>query len=330
MFKSLGTKDRVLHFLSTIQEPWYSLIVKMVNVFRILRVPEIKRSYGNENPDKTFYIIRNLPGGGWAGQYDSVLGFLERAYKKGYYPVIDFNIEQPDNLHDDEQIINNSWEYYFFQPLSKDGKRYSLDEVYQSKNVIISTPQSTIYTRYNKKELKKRFEISKKIPFNDFTLSYFLEQKEKFLGEKKDVVGAYYRGTDYKVTENWTPAGHPIVPNVEVWADNLERKMKEWGVNNLYIVTEEQEALEYIIKRFPNAHYVEKKRFSNFKYGESISKQNIEGVSRYKNNLLYLLDIYILSECSHLVGTWNGGIRTAINWNGDKYKDVFIMDFGTN
>lgn len=326
--KELGSKDRVLHFLSTVQEPWYSIIVKIVNISRLIRTPERKKCYGEKNPDKIFYVIRNLPGGGWAGQYDSVLGFLDRAYKKGYTPVIDFNIEQPDNLHDDEREEKNSWDYYFLQPMAEDGQRYSLEDVYQSKNVIISTPQSTIYTRLNEKEIFKRYNLGKKIPFKQNVQEYFDKVKHEMLCE--DTIGAYYRGTDYKTTDTWTPAGHPRVPEVEAWADELDKKISLWGTSKLYIVTEEQEALEYLIKRYPSAKYVKKARFSNFKYGVSISKQNIEGVSRYTNNLLYLLDIYILSQCTYLVGTWNGGIRTAINWNGNQYRDICIMDLGTN
>ena len=43
----------------------------------------------------------------------------------------------------------------------------------------------------------------------------------------------------------------------------------------------------------------------------------------------YLLDLYALSKCDYLVGPMNGGVQMALNWNGNRYSDVHIIDLGT-
>jgi hypothetical protein len=141
-------------------------------------------------------------------------------------------------------------------------------------------------------------------------------------------VGAYYRGTDYKTIGEWQPVGHAKVPRIENFCDSLEKCMKKWKCYNLFFMTEEQEALDYVIKRFPHVKYVKKERFINFAYGRTIAEQVPKETSRFKNNQLYLTDIYILSKCQYLVGTVNSGLLMAMNWNNNNYKDYKILDYG--
>jgi hypothetical protein len=63
------------------------------------------------------------------------LGHLQIAKKYKFTPVID--MENYPTIYNEKKIINktyNSWEYYF-----KKVSKYKLDEVYKSKNVIITS-----------------------------------------------------------------------------------------------------------------------------------------------------------------------------------------------
>lgn len=320
----------IYFLLSKFGEPIYSVLIYIGNKLLLLKNREKCTQYGPLNPEKYFYVISNLAGGA-ASQYDAVLGYIRRANKKGYIPIVDLNNSSNDCLRDNGQKENNPWEYYWEQPYDyRSQKRYTLDEVYKSKNVIHNTGLHMIYKRVNKKNVNKRFETSKIIPFKKAHQLFFENLYENLLGAcKGGVIGAYYRGTDYKTVGDWHPSGHAKVPEIEQYCNVIEEDMKKWKCKEVFFVTEEQEALEYFLTRFPEAKYIVKERFSNFAYGRTIAEQVPGNTTRYQNNLLYLADIYMLSRCNYLIGTINSGMLMAMNLNNNKYEDVHVLKLGT-
>ena len=92
------------------------------------------KSFGNKNPKKFFYVIQRSPGGGMFSNLNYVVHHLLIAEKFGLIPIVDMsNYYTLYNEKKSINGINNSWEYYF-EPISK----YSLTEIYKSKNVIIT------------------------------------------------------------------------------------------------------------------------------------------------------------------------------------------------
>ena len=81
------------------------------------------RSFGQENPDKTFLIIKlNNPSLGLIAIYNCVLGYLRIADRNGYIPVVDLKNFKNGYIKDDEVGIINAWDYYFeptFRTLKK-------------------------------------------------------------------------------------------------------------------------------------------------------------------------------------------------------------------
>ena len=91
------------------------------------------RNYGNSNPTKYFYIIRRAPGAGFFSNLNFVIHHLLICDNLKMIPVIDMeNFQTFYNCKDKILGTFNSWNYYF-KPVSK----YTLEEVYKSKNVII-------------------------------------------------------------------------------------------------------------------------------------------------------------------------------------------------
>ena len=91
-------------------------------------------SFGNNNSSKIFYVIRRSPGAGLFSNLIFVINHLVIAEKHNFIPVID--MQNYPTIYNENKIIKhtkNSWLYYF-EPVSK----YSLREVYRSKNVILS------------------------------------------------------------------------------------------------------------------------------------------------------------------------------------------------
>ena len=143
-------------------------------------------------------------------------------------------------------------------------------------------------------------------------------------------MGVYYRGTDYKKMSNWNPIGHAISPIIERFAEDVDEYCRGKEIKTIFFMTDEQEALDYCKDFFEGYDfiYIKHTRFSNFKYGNSISTMTPEGLSRTENNRYYLADIYILSMCDYLFSTMNSGTIMALNLNGNRYIDVKLMDYG--
>jgi len=77
------------HFLGGVQEPWYTLLNALANRWLLFKNPERVTCRGDLNEGKTIYLIRELsPHVGLAGWYDRVLGYVLRARKMGWVPVV--------------------------------------------------------------------------------------------------------------------------------------------------------------------------------------------------------------------------------------------------
>ena len=95
----------------------------------------------------------------------------------------------------------NVWEYFFEQPLDPaTGKRYTLEEVYQSKNVILSngSDQRCNFTGDKDPEvLKWQHEMAERAPFNAEMQAYADKVKASLdVPENMDLIGIAMRGSD--------------------------------------------------------------------------------------------------------------------------------------
>lgn len=195
----------------------YLFPVKWINKFYLfynrIFYPELverKMSFGEKNEDKIFYVIRPRKNSveGLMALLFYVIQQIGYAEKNNYIPVVDFkNYKTQYNIADE-----NAWEC-FFEQISN----YSLEEVYQSKNVVLSginaiyDTYSYLYNKsFNEDDLQKTHLLAKKyIKFSK--KAYELYNKElKHISPQKNI-GLYLRGTDYI---NLKPIGEPIQPTV--------------------------------------------------------------------------------------------------------------------
>ena len=310
---------KLFHFLGTVQEPWYTWFNALANAWILFRNPEKVTHPGPLHPDKTFYVIRNLlPSVGIAGWYDAVIGYMLRAKKKGWIPVVD----PPPPA----QVDDGDW-YAFFKSVSP----YSIDEALRSRNVVFAVTQGMIHKRYNIKNITVRHKIAKEIHLSD-ELRKFVDDRlgTLFDGCDAPIVAIRYRGTDYRFA-----IGHAKAPDVEWFCDTVESDMRKWGVNivegeRIFVVTEEQEALDAIRRRFPKCRYVEKERFSDTKERKYLCYRRLPTLTPKMNNFLYMLEIHALARCDYLIGGVNGGVLMALNLNGNRYKGVHVLNTGVN
>ena len=125
----------------------------------------IFKSFGVLNKDKIFYIIKRSPGTGLFSNVTFVLNHLRICKKNNFIPIIDMeNFKTIYNENKKIKNTNNAWEYYF-EKLND----FTLEEVYQSQNVFITSDKFFHFFSYNMyldkdllKILQSQIKIKKK------------------------------------------------------------------------------------------------------------------------------------------------------------------------
>jgi len=315
----MDVKATIIRWLCMVPEPYYGWLRRFCNWYELTRHPEKVTHPGDLHSDKTFYVIRDLPPyAGLGSWYDRMLGYLERAEKKGYVPVV---VPQPPAQPD-----AGDWTCFFNGPTVM-----SDEEVVRQRNIVEAIPHGVIYKRYNRKNIAIRHRLGNAIKLSDSARTFVEPRMPRLTG----AVGVMFRGTDYRKSGSYCPTGHAKVPSVDAFCDQVAADLQKWGVDDncgdhLFVVTEEQEALDAIRSRFPKCQFIAKERFSNFQFDKWLAYQRLPNTSPMENNLLYLLDIYALAKCDYLIGGMNGCVMMALNLNGNRYKGVDIINTGVN
>ncbi|MEI3521715.1 MAG: hypothetical protein V8Q40_11990 [Anaerosacchariphilus sp.] len=223
-------------------KPFYRYVKSIVK----FKEKETRKKFGNANEKNAIYIIRSSnANAGMFSVVNTVLEHLAYADEKGYIPVIDMKNYPNSYLEEAKFQMENSWEYYFYQPSVYAKKYVSLEEAYGSKNVILSN-MAPILENYHfdsnicddlkgAEFIRYKNIFDKYIHFKKKLLADFDEEEKKLFGDRR-VLGVLCRGTDYVKLK---PYAHPIQPRVE---DNIKlvlKKMKEWDCEYIYLATED-------------------------------------------------------------------------------------------
>ena len=309
-------------------KPIFDVAVAGRHLYKFLFYNETRKRFGNQNSDKTFYVIRLCPPAtGFLANYNYVLGYMKYAFSKGWIPVVD--MENYATLYQAEKPYNgtrNVWEYFFEQPYDpKTNKRYSLKEVYNSKNVILAKAddQNMYCVNTDPETIHWQHEMSELIPFNQCMQKHVDEVYEKIIPLNVNVMGVPTRGSEQKKRI----IGHPIPLNVDELLPYIQSNLKKWGGQYIFVKAEEMATIDYLKKNLPNVLYSDGIR-TDHKNGQNIIAAFSDEEKKILSLRDYLTDIYILSRCESIMGTHNNGIATAIIWNGGKYSHVDVIDNG--
>jgi hypothetical protein len=291
-------------------------------------IGEIK-SFGNENPDKTFLLIKlNNPILGLMAIQSNVLGYLRIAYNKGYIPVVDLKNHKNGYLETAEIGNINAWEYYFEQPT-----RYTLDDVYKSKNVITTSGEATLeayplrfhFLMNQKSSAAYYFKLLNSfVRIKDSVLHKINQECNSIIGGKR-VIGVVNRGSDYINTK-----GHAIQPTVGDLIIKIKELLLMWGCEYIFLATEEEYVLELFKNSFNDKLLVNKccriNSFDKYIFYTDV-RFNRENDLYYKG-LEYLTSVVILSRCNCLVGSMIVAVSGALVMNQGKYENKYIYDLG--
>lgn len=288
----------------------------------------VEAEYGEKNPDKTFYVL-SKPIRKRDGMYSTMILFLEQLMvieKNGYIPVVDMKNYASQYLEEDKKGIENAWEYYY-EPLSE----YSLEEVYQSKNVILGYDRACYTEDYDKKYDCKALEYiyEKYIHLNEKLKAAVENEYTRIIKEKAKadrVLGVVYRGTDIAKLKL---AHHSISPSVDEMIQLIHEYKDKWGCEWIYICTEDEKALKSFKAEFKDRLLcTDQKRYADTgdKWLADLSHDRKN--DRYLNGFEYIITIELLGKCdSFLAGICSASVCNLM-MKGSRYSGIYMVDKG--
>jgi len=263
------------------------------------------KSFGHLNKDKIFYVIRRHPSAGLFSNITFVLNHLRICDKANFIPIVD--MENYPTLYNENKIIKktrNSWEYYF-DNLNK----YSLNEVYNSRNVFLSNLvfQKDMLSNITNKKIRNYL---KKIRIKKNILKKVKNFSNKFFYKKDKILGIHFRGSTYK-----NARGHkfPLTPKLMI--KNINFLLKKFKYNKIFIVTEENEYLKILRKEFKDIciSYPSYRmdNIDSFKIYPRINHRYLLGEE-------ILIETLLLSKCDGLTYIKSNVISAAITFSKKK------------
>lgn len=311
----------------------YTFFYATKNIIYHLLTQESRKCFGKNNVDKTFYVIRGIdfdspfyigPTNHLLANYFYVLSHLKYAEVKGWIPIVD-QLNYPTYNSIDK---TNAWEYYWKQPC-----QYTLEEVYNSRNVVLSKRNwvSEWDMGYDIKKYKDEKIVSlyhslmKKVPLNIQTQQYI---KSKIVWPKGKIIGVAYRYGGHSKTCNIPAPGHPIQPDIEIVFKITVELMHKLKMDYIFISSDVKEAIEYFKCKLPNkVIYLDRLRYS-----VNLNKYEQNCIYKYNNisqtTLDYLTEVEYLAKCNAIIGSINSGFRYAVIKNNNKYEYKYIFDSG--
>ena len=276
------------------------------------------QSFGENNSDKTFYVIKRTPGTGFFSNITFILNHLLISEKLGYIPIID--MQNYKTIYNEKNKIKNTlnaWEYYF-EKLNN----FDLTEVYKSKNVIITNNKfyNNFYYNFLENEKLKEFFI-KKIEIKKNLIKIYEKICSNF--KNKKTLGIHFRGTSYKRTP-----GHPFPPTKDQIIVCVKKVIEKEKIEKIFLATEEQDYLDFFKKKFPNnLIYIRSSYRSNRNDAFKIYPRNRH---RYKLGREILLESMILSKCDIFLYSNSNVSKAVIGFNFNIKQKRYEMDNGFN
>lgn len=338
---------KIKQYIRLFKENPYDFIAKINSRKKRSRYWEKRLCFGDENPNKIFYLIRMNPDGneGILLIYLRYLRELSRIEKTKYIPIIDmewaFYIMAHNDISETGKI--NAWELYF-QPVTK----YTLDSIKKSKNIIRGAvcyrEQEDNYLRSNilrENSLENEADFRELCRIDSKYMKLKSDLKEKFEDEYLELIGTrrvigviiregyiYLNKMNYELINN-----HPVQPNIDKVIDDLKKWMYEWNCDFIYISAEFEQTINKMKQAFGN-RLIYTNRLRKSIEADSVTEYQLQRDRYYKSitreeiNIDYLKEVYFLSRCTNLVcGRCSASIVAAI-WNKGKYENRYIYELG--
>lgn len=282
---------------------------------------ERDRRFGDLNPEVRFYVLRSS--GTDEGLLSLYLGHLTKisqAKAEGFVPVVDWeNSRTQYSVDFPVNGTHNAWEYYFEQPC-----RFSLDEVFRSRNVRLSGWR--FFQKYGRNVVRHKAtpEMMSNAPVKQYI--HDIARKRITADGINGMVGVLVRGTDYT---RLRPAGHPVSPSPEQAAEKLDEFFARHGQSRIFLATEDEGIYTFFRQKYGELIYTTDNNIIRGYSGKDYIASAIDAKDRYQFGLDYLVKMICLSECRSLIASRTAGTEFALLLNGGRYQYSHVFDLGT-
>ncbi len=300
-----------------------------------------KKSFGDLNKGRTFYVIRtdNTQHWGLFSTYLFVLSNVKYAVEHGWIPAVDYMNYFLEGLQDDENRgKQNAWNYYFEDLVPE----FPLEEVYQSKNVILgplrgqpygSISWSSVSNIYDGKyqgyyQLADKYLRLKPAILNEAETLY-----QKLFPQAERVLGVGIRAGAYwgSVTghESWN--NHPKGVSVERCIESIRNYMKHYQYNFFFLSCEDDYYVNTIKKEMNDKCLcIDRPRVNLF---NDIGEPNLldsvhfnaNDYGMQQKNYDYIKEILLLTKCHSLALTAGGGNTATFFLKDGKFENVWKL-----
>ena len=278
------------------------------------------------DPQKpTYYIIRymseNLE---LADLYRLTMGHVRYALTKSWLPVVDMQNYPNAYLSPEKLGKENSWEYYFEQPL-----RINLAQAYNGENIVLSDGNKIEnYPDYSTTLLEKKddslAEWRMLVKWDFMKVKSELADeisgiREELFMPKERVLGVLLHQTDRS-------------PLPEFAADTAQEKFTEWKCNKVFLVTENQFAVEAFKNKFDDKCVLLDQLDVEYYNSDTDTETEIfvePDSSESENELFlrgkkYLTQIMLLSACNSFLAERCGDTTNAMLMAG-KFSNTYFF-----
>ena len=293
---------------------------------------QCRKSFGELNDNKVFYVIRRGGHEGFGSTYKNTLAELLYADRKGYIPVVDcknyYNYQlQPEC---DKGIVN-AWEYYF-NPVSE----FAIDEVMQSKNVVLSNSIDSKHWIYKKTGLRiysdykyrgKLTSIYKKyisfsIEADERLKSAYKLVEQRIQGKKILGVSVMLREQDLRNDNKLESIfnGRANQPSFDQVVKDIRNCMEEWGCDYFFISDDSDKYCKLLEEEFGDKVIFSSRRRvgGDVETADGFLQQIAADPKEY--TLGYFSDIYILSRCNCFLAGVSSTSQIACIMNESMYE----------
>jgi len=284
------------------------------------------------DPSKpTYFIIRRLaPTTGLFVRYAAFSGQIRHALSNGWLPVIDMQNYPNLYLAPEKVGKENSWEYYFEQPL-----RIGLEQAYSGENIILShgihakpRPNISMAFHENKNDVLTEWRMLVKLGLLKIKPALYeeiMETRQKLFSPTDRVLGVILRGTDYVSIR---PKGHPIAPPLEFAASVVNAKLKEWKCNKIFLATEDINIVQKFKEVFGDICITLDREYIDYSGRVQIARLHIDRPNdHYLQGKEYLTQMVLLSTCNSFVSARCGG-SVGVMMMTAGFEHTYFFDIG--
>lgn len=356
--KNSGIKDKIFSIVYNKLD--FVTFTKIWTIYQAF-LGKDKRTYhqayvvSKRRSKKRYFIVRmTCPIMGAGAVMRNFILIASWAEKNGWIPVLDWEYE--GTFNEGKIGIDNFQDVLFENKVSmKDiiNDSYSIVgtinkvDVFDDSNSFIRMNLESCYCRPTESFFDEYYDtfrmyINKYFTFNPQIINECKEQYKDVLENSESVLALMireefsakgkemYKGTDYEeVLER-----HPSSITVEEAIELVHKKMNEWGCRYVFVASIMKETEEIFRKEFENkVFFVERERLTWESSKEVITRkeQYSENAKEYfprekmiEQSTAYVKEIFIASQCGHLIGSPSTGVTLALSLNAGKYVNKYI------